>query len=167
MEGARDVQAESDRSQPGVIMPVNIGEMRHAFTVVWFSARTVREAFVRRRQLQGAQEAGDEDLLSRPPPRYEIWVQGPALNTCCPQPHSCYLKPQGSKQSILPAQVQFVDQPGGPRTEVRFHFMRSLAGKPVIGPEEKRVEFHCQSDVGPFKAVFDLKKMTRDNRPDL
>jgi hypothetical protein len=39
----------------GVVgMAVNIDETRHALTVVWFSALTVREAFLRQRQLQGS-----------------------------------------------------------------------------------------------------------------
>jgi hypothetical protein len=149
-------------------MPVNIGAMRHAFTVVWFSSLTVRQAFVRQRRLEGTSEKEvDEKLVSRQPLQYELRVQGPAVDTCCPQPYSCYLKPKRSKQAILPSRVQFVAQPGGNRTEVRFHFLRSLAGKPVISPDEKKVEFHCQSDVQTFKAVFDLQRMTREGRPDL
>lgn len=152
----------------GVVgMPVNIGTMTHAFTVVWFSALTVREAYVRKGQLQDTPNEEAGELLSRQPPQYELRVQGPAVDTCCPQPYSCYLKPKRSQQALLPSRVQFVAQPGGNRTEVRFHFLRSLAGKPVISPEEKKVEFHCQSDVQPFKAVFDLQKMTREGRPDL
>jgi hypothetical protein len=148
-------------------MPVNIGAMRHAFTVVWFSARTVREAYVRQGQLQGTPSQEDGELLSRQPQQYELRVHGLAAGTCCPQPYSCYLKPKRSQHPILPSRVQFVTQPGGARSEARFHFLRSLLGAPVISPEEKKVEFHCQSDVQPFKAVFDLQKMTREGRPDL
>ncbi|MCH8267027.1 MAG: hypothetical protein IH846_05895 [Acidobacteria bacterium] len=168
--GMRRRSTGSSRMEGGGVVgiPINIDEIKHALTVVWSSALTVREALVRQRQLQGTPNKEDSSqLLSQQPENYEIRVHGPAVSTCCPEPYSCYLQPRRSKQAISPFKVQFVRQDDESWTEFRFYFVRNLAGKPAIGPDEKKVEFYCQSDSGPFKAVFDLRKMTRNSKPDL
>jgi len=49
---------------------------------------------------------------------------------------------------------------------IHFFFARQVDGKLVIGPDEKKVEFHCRSPK-PIKVTFDLHKMTRNGKPDL
>ncbi|MEE8115237.1 MAG: hypothetical protein V3T23_12900 [Nitrososphaerales archaeon] len=151
----------------------------HPFTVVWFSALTMREAFVRQRQLQGIPSEDDRDLLSRQPEHYEIMLYGPHARFYCDPPSSAYLRPKRSKQKLSPVRVQLRGLRDRESKQVvweyRFYFRRNLAGKPTIGPDEKEVEFNClegplnlvTKDYKVYKTVFNLQKMKRAGKPDI
>lgn len=142
------------------------------FIVLWFSALTVRQALVRKQQLyERSNEEQARQLLSWQPEQYVIFVYGPDTRTLAPLTEdavreSAYLQPKRSKQRIAPARVQFIRQ-RGLLAEVRFYFPRAVAGKPAIAPNEKKVKFHCPSSAATISTDFNLRKMTRDGKPDL
>ena len=81
-----------------------------------------------------------------------------------------YLEPENSQQKILAVDVQYAQAPNGLLTEIRFYFPREVQGKPVIGPDEAKVKFHCQSGdkiTGAISATFKVLEMTRNGLPDL
>ncbi len=161
------------RYELGSDAPVGMDEMKayHLFTVVWFSALTPRQAFVRWRTLQGIRnEEEDNALLSRKAESYEIVVYGPFMSLIQDvseeSKRSVYLQTKRSKAKLLPARMQIVRQRGKDEiVEVRFHFPRDLDGQRTISPDEKEVEFHWESL--NIKAVFKPREMTRDGKPDL
>ena len=144
-------------------------QLTHLFTVVWLSARTIREAEARRGQLQrtlGKEPAGQ---LPSPEHYYVIAARGPhALSFSLLSPEvlrqSAYL--QVEKRKILPARLEFTGY-AGQGLEVRFYFPREVDGQPVIGSKHKKVKFHSTSQFRPFTVTFELPRMRRNGVPDL
>lgn len=142
-------------------------------TVLWYSALTARQALVRDLQLNGRpNELQVQQFLSWQPEHYVIAVYGPGIHrfghlTEGAVRESAYLQLSHSQQKLSPVRVQFVRHPQGRLAEVRFHFQREVAGEPVIGPNEKKVEFSFGSTVKDIRVSFVLRRMAREGEPDL
>ena len=140
----------------------------------WESALTVRRALVRREELAG--RAGGEaaaEYLATTPPSHVLMMFGPPLASRSFQNlteevarESSYLELVGSKQKIKPVAVR-LHRRGIELAALEFHFPREIEGKPVLGPEQKKVGFYCGMGSAWFSTEFDLTKMVRDGQPDL
>jgi len=143
----------------------------HLFTVVWFSAQTVKEAAVRMGQLRDTlREERAAEFLSRQPEHYIISVTGPhvgSFNYVSEDTvrQSAYL--QVGDRQIPPARLEYVEYGQETLGEVRFYFPRRIDGQPTIGSKHKKVKFHSISSIRPFTVTFDLQRMRRDGVPDL
>ncbi len=152
------------------------------FRIQWVSSLTLREAGVRSRQLQGnIDDKEAAEILSQTPGEHIILVRGTIRDkttyldwrqfemlTEQTKQQSVGLKLSQSKQTIHPTRVEFSLPYGNMRIMVaRFYFPRELASNPVIGPGEKKVTFSWRWKGYKIQAKFDLRKMTRDGKPDL
>jgi hypothetical protein len=72
-----------------------------------------------------------------------------------------YLQPRKSKEKIPAAKIV----PSG--QSFIFYFPREVEGRPIIGPEEKKVRFHTKLGKQKIQTDFDLRKMLRNGQPDL
>lgn len=137
----------------------------------WASSLTMRQAMVREGQLQGTMtEEGMTQLLTTAPTQYVVAVRGQCVGNILAGfeklteevvRESVYLNPKLRKQKFHPVGIQIFaaeEPPAG-----WFYFLREVNGKPVIGADEEKVEFHW----GPIRTTFDLHKMVRDGKADL
>ncbi len=141
--------------------------------IQWASSLTIRQAMSRERQL--ARSMTNEELsqlLALQPQQLVIVVKGPHVSHMLRRMEgltedsfrkSVYLKLKSSKQQIHTVGVEVLPY----RQTALFYFPRESQGKPVISPNEKKVEFHWVSPKKKIKTTFDLRKMTRDGKPDL
>lgn len=144
----------------------------HEFELLWLSALTVRQGLVRRRMLAGTMtaEAG-EKLLADRPGQYVLALAGPGIYTLALIPdeeiQSASLHTRKGKK-IIPVQ-QFFRGKGesGALAQILFYFPRVWDGKATLEPDETRVTFWLETQVGKLEAKFDLKKMVRDGAPDI
>lgn len=161
---------------------VKVTLVTEVVVVQWASSVVLRQARVRQGQLKGilAPEQAAE-LLATQPKQYVISVRGspvPSMSRELNQldqsspGQSVYLKPKRSKLKIHPIGVE-VRTMGEPEAflagepVVWFYFPRELAGQPVIGRHEEKVEFHWNSARKRINITFNLGRMTRDGKPDL
>lgn len=157
------------------------------FTVVWESARTVKEAQARLSQLQttGPEEGDDWELAI--PQDHVIWVAGyvyegrylTELNDFQrlseeEKGKAALLELKQSKKKVYPKHVEMKfgqTAAGGGRVgrylDVRFYFPREVDGQPLLGPAEKKVTFRWLLERLPVTGDFNLQKMVRDGKPDL
>ena len=160
--------------------------------VQWASSRTFREARWRHAQLVGLspvvehRRVEDYIVIWVVPDLHGSWFS--AGNTSYgsfserlrpTETPDAYLEPRRSKQKVLPVSVNYL------ANAFELIFPRYLDGKPIFGPNEKKVGFHCKVMLqltsqgkllpqGPnfpqefkFRVDFDLRKMVRDGKPDL
>ena len=141
------------------------------YTVQWWSARVVRQAAVRVRQLQGSLTAAQaEQFLAVRPSHYIIAVfaqtmkdfEGLSAEELKAKTH---LKVK--KQKVAPEQVNFLRGPGERLRAVEFYFARQAEGQPLISPEEKSVEFRVELEKEIIHAKFDLRRMQVGGELDL
>ncbi len=142
-----------------------------SFVVVWFSAMTIQQAVIRDLQLRDAWSGEKlDELLPSEPEHYVIAVRPPTKYRLATEDvvrKSAYLQPMRSKEKIPPASVGVRFSSSGMRG-FYFYFPREVDGKQVFAPDEKKVKFHCCRLSGKtISTTFDLRKMTRDGKPDL
>ncbi|MFQ5777128.1 MAG: hypothetical protein ACE5IP_03885 [Terriglobia bacterium] len=163
--------------EPGV--DVRLGKLR--YFVQWYSARTVREALVRMRQLQGrANLETDAEFLARPRDRVEIYffagfftgeggirtvplevLQGMTREELR---RSAVLMLSEASEPLHPDQVQFVRDADTNRLRgVVLSFDRSQGTSALQG--EARVV--CPTKRGSLSGSFLLGEMQRAGQPDL
>ena len=148
-------------------------QVQAKYLVQWASALTMRQAQVRSAQLAGREDAeNSRAMLAAAPPSYILSVLGSNMSAFEGMKEegikaATYLELKSNKTRVSPDQVQFF-RPGGRLAQVFIFFPREAEGKPVIGPAESKVEFHCRVGKSDVEATFDLRKMvTRDGKPDL
>ena len=157
----------------GVEVPVVRTGVRTYTTMVtqavveWGSAVTTRQARLREKQIL----AGDDPVTPDAPvvaslDYYLVYVRGNCLPMSIP-PHDllklAYLETKRGKKRIFPMQVE------RGRLQLGFFFDRQRGGVPTIPPDEEKVRFYLPApDSCPeINVEFDLRKMTRDGKPDL
>lgn len=141
----------------------------HRVFVRWLSSLTVRQAFVRQAQFEMKRMSVQEQQFGHAPQlellEYVIAVRAVVTAGLSNDElrQSAYLQPKRSKQRIPATRVS--DSEFGRL----LYFPRELNGKPIIGPQDTKVEFSCCKVEGqkPIKVTFDLRKMVRDGKPDL
>ncbi len=167
--------------EPG--MQVTLGGPR--YFVQWYSAQTMREGLVRRRQLRGEYDPqASEEFLAAPHDSYQIYLYA-ALFTA---DGSLRVIPpdlfEGMKEEDIvqgarlqfsaqefagrPDQVEFVRDPATNELRgVRLTFERIRAAVPPESAVRGLVQFSCPTRRGRLSAGFSLSEMQRDGKPDL
>lgn len=167
--------------EPG--MQLTLGGPR--YFVQWYSAQTMREALVRRRQLRPEYDPqGSADFLAAPHDSYQIYIYA-ALVTA---DGSLRIVPpdlfEGMKEEDIvqgarlqfsaqefagrPDKVEFVRDPVTHELRgVRLIFERVRASVPPERAPSGRVQFTCPTSRGSLSAGFTLSDMHRNGQPDL
>jgi len=141
------------------------------YTVQWWSARVVRQAAVRARQLQGSLPTEQaEQFLAVRPSHYIIAVFAPSMKafeglSAEELKTKAHLKVK--KQKIAPEQVNFLRGPREQLRAIEFYFARQVAGQSLISPEDKSVEFRVELKEETIRAKFELRKMQLGGELDL
>jgi hypothetical protein len=160
--GAADTPGHSASGPSG---PQGSGQQTN-LTVTWFSARTIREAMARQKELAGTPPDDARKGLSEEPTVYEVEVSGSNLMAFGRsreddlKEHS-YLMSKTTKEKLAPAKVIIQrGQDGGRPVAIIFEFAKTTdSGAPTIAKNEKGVEFFTQAGSSPVKVQFDLSKM--------
>jgi hypothetical protein len=148
--------------------------------VLWWSAKTVRLAELRLRQLRDpvfAKQPLQVDEL----PDYIILIEGPEPFRILQDPaedlhDSVFLElPSGATLDFT--SVRFVNGSDGEEPHVEFHFPKQIDGQPTLDPDADRVVLHCKASAKTpspvrnnslsFRAEFHLRSMQVHNSPDL
>lgn len=143
------------------------------YVVVWWSARTVREAAARREMLSGQMTAEQMDKsVAATPGDYEVLVQGADMSIFDRRTEQsfmdkAFLQAKSSKQKIMPTRVEYLKGPNGEVTSAIFHFPGKQAGGQVYTANDKRIDFYCHVGDGTIRMSFDLSKMTDQQGLDL
>jgi len=148
-----------ERGVPGGIMVVR-----------WFSAVTLREACVRSNQLaEVILEERAQQLLAWQPEYYVVGVGLLSVGSDpfwapveqpLPEPGKVFLELASSKRRIAPVKHQRLG------TTEWYFFPREEEGQPLLA-SEKKVKFSTWLDNQLRSVTFDLRKMTREGKPDL
>ncbi|MBI3405164.1 MAG: hypothetical protein HY046_06870 [Acidobacteria bacterium] len=152
-------------------------------TVVWWSAKTPRKAYVRLAELSGAQvspEQAKQFIGQAMPHIFTIRVDsGPMVNLAAKLSaeelkSAAWLDSPRLNKKIAPEDAGVVMAQGKP-DRIRFHFPRELDGKPTIGADEARITFSWKLPVDPkglikdakqYDVIFEMKKMTAKGEVD-
>ncbi|MGH9788191.1 MAG: hypothetical protein ACRD4U_05760 [Candidatus Acidiferrales bacterium] len=167
--------------EPG--MQLTLGGPR--YFVQWYSAQTMREALVRRRQLRGEIDSqASEEFLAAAHDSYQIYIYAAAVTA----DGSLRVLPpdlfEGMKEEDIvqgarlqfsaqeyagrPDQVEFVRDPATQELRgMRLTFERARAAVPPERAPHGRVQFTCPTSRGSLSASFSLSEMHRDGQPDL
>lgn len=155
-EVPRSTAGVGARVRPAIGMPLRVR---------WSSARTIREAWVRRWELEGEKtENLTAAFLSSLQENYVITVR-PGEGAFPPWYRelwlAAYLEPEQAEEKISPARV--INR----GDHVAFYFPRESGGAPTLSPQETKVKFTCIFRNHRFQRTFDLRKMVRNGQPDL
>jgi hypothetical protein len=167
--------------EPG--MQVTLGGPR--YFVQWYSAQTMREGLVRRRQLRGEYDPqASQEFLVAPHESYQIYlyaalftVEG-SLRVIPPEllegmkeediQQGARLQFSAQEYAARPDEVEFVRDPATNELRgVRLTFARVRAAIPPESATGGLVQFSCPTRRGRLSASFSLSEMHRDGRPDL
>jgi hypothetical protein len=145
-----------------------------AFNILWWSARTIRAASLRRAVLHGTMtEAEAEKALAQPVDDYQIFIKAKNMSIFEQRGEKAFenvanLEPKMSKRKISPLRVEFQLGPGDRVIGVIFHFpKKDSKGEPVIAPAEKEVDFFVQVGDTKLLTSFDPRKMVDSQGSDL
>jgi hypothetical protein len=151
-----------------------VGENQAQFYVRWDSSLTVRQAFVRNRELKGTPEDQAEKLLEHQPEMYVLSVSGQDMSPFTKTDEMAlkeksYLMAKKSKQKLSPDRVEILRAPNAQKIlGVNFYFSRkSASGEVTIPVDEKQVEFSCETPVTKIHTSFDLSKMAGPKGTDI
>ena len=141
-------------------------------TVQWASARTVREAIVRQKQLKGVYKAEEATrFLSATPTHHVLLVFGPSARlfewvTEKEAQEAARLRLKRHKKEIPATSVRFIH--GDAKiAAAEFLFDRETDGQATVAADEEKVSFICSPHNITISVEFDLRKMVRDGKPDL
>jgi len=149
------------------------------FLVRWGSAKTMREAVARMYVLHGNMKEEEADkALAEEPEDYQLTITGLDMTPFLTAEEKdiqakSYLMLKKEKTRLAPARVTINRKEGAkpddPQsvTAVVFHFpKKDASGQPVIGVQEKNLEFSCESGGVTVRLSFDLQKMAGAQGPD-
>jgi len=144
------------------------------YYVLWYSARTVREAEARQAML--AHQATEEQMkqwVSSAPADYEVMVRGLDMSLFDERPKQsfldkAFLQMASPSQKVIPTQVEYVKTKDGHVSSVIFHFpTKSASGEPLFSPEAKRIDFYCHVADGTIRTWFEPGQMVDNQGEDL
>lgn len=153
--------------------------------VIWWSGRTPRRAYVRMYQLSGNQlpEAEANRFGNTPLPQHIVTIAGGgtmvSVSSKLPPEElkkAAWLEVPNTKRRIEAEEAGVVYDADGKPERIRFHFPRQVDGKPVIGPEDKKVIFRWKlptqakqtiAEAQQFEVIFDPPKMLARGESDL
>jgi hypothetical protein len=141
------------------------------FGIFWMSSRVTRAATARRAILQSRMnEATAMKYVELEQPEYEIVVQSNDMTPFAQKDEAfckenSFLQVRRMKERVPPSHVLY--QRGPDRQSlyaVKFYFPKKTpAGKLVISPDEKVVEFTCKLEGPTLRANFEPVKMVDQN----
>ena len=137
------------------------------FFIVWNSAKTVRQAYLRASVLRGEiTEDKMAEMLAYEPEDYEISVTGQdmtpfSLVDDAELKENAELVTSKTKVKLSPSRLRFRRNMEGTEVhEVIFQFPKKTpGGKPFLEPVDQSVDFTCKVGKNILKARFDLPKM--------
>jgi hypothetical protein len=144
------------------------------YYVLWYSARTVREAEARQAML--ARQATEEQMkqwVSSAPADYEVMVRGLDMSLFDERPKQSFLDKAflqftSSDHKIMPTQVEYLKKKDGHVISVIFHFpTKSASGEPLFSPGAKRIDFYCHVADGTIRTWFEPGQMLDNQGEDL
>ena len=145
------------------------------FDIYWASSRVMRAASARKAVLHGGKTDVDVDkYASQPQEEYQVVIQSEDMTPFVRHDEkffqsNAFLEPKKSKQKIAPSHVVYErDEKGQLVTAAVFFFPKKTAyGEPVIGSDEKSVEFNCKIEGSNLRVNFELQKMVDNQGPAL
>jgi hypothetical protein len=153
------------------------GEMQSAhmatFEVRWISSVTMRQALARVSELDGKMSQADvEQYLAGTPANYELALFGPNMSafagaTEASLTKDSYLELKSEKKKVAPLSVSMEKSGTDQGMAITFDFPKTVNGEPVIGPNEKDIDFVCKVKDLTLKFRFEPKKMVTKNGSDL
>lgn len=138
------------------------------FWIVWNSARTIRQGYLRAAVLRGeiTQEQMITTLAQQEPEDYEISVVGQDMTPFSvvddlELKENAELVTSRTNVKLKPSKLRFRrNMEGTDVYEVVFHFPKRLPdGKPVLDSANQSVNFSCKVGKNILRARFDLSKM--------
>jgi hypothetical protein len=144
------------------------------FYVRWSSSKTIREAVARDDVLLGrASQAQAEQYIDQQPTSYQILVYGADLTPFVGETNDtlktkAYLEVKPSKEKVSPASVTITKDTDGKSVQsVLFSFSKQTSsGQPLLGANDKQVQFDCKLKDMHLTTGFDLRKMVAKDGPD-
>ncbi len=144
------------------------------YVVVWWSAKTVREAAAQRSVLLGREtEDVAKSQVAAGPGDYEIMVHGADMSIFDQRTEqsfmtTVYIQLKSNKEKIPPSRVEYTRDSNGRVSAAIFHFpLKNASGSPTIPPGEKRVDFYAHVGDGNIITGFDVTKMVDKQGVDL
>jgi hypothetical protein len=144
------------------------------YTVLWWSARTVRRAVAQDFVLTGKEDAATAQLqVASVPDDLEIMVHGADMSLFNNRPKdsflaNTYLQLRHAQKKIAPTRVEYMKTAEGHVSAVIFHFpAKDATGEPLIPRDEKRVDFYCRVGEGNIITFFEPAQMVDNQGMDL
>lgn len=165
-----DSPINSQEANPVPAVQLSRTKPAPAVPVLWWSAKVIRLAELRKKQLQGG-SAGTLSVEALPD--YVLVVEGNEpyriLHDAKEDLHdSIFLEIPGGGTIDLDS-VKFIEPTEQQEERVEFHFAREVDGQATLNPETEKVIFHCraeaktprptESNVLSFRAEFKPKTM--------
>ena len=144
------------------------------YNIYWWSARTIREASLRRQVLKGTttQEAADNTLKTAPE-SYQILVAGQNMVIFKTRgedafKNAAFIQLKKTKKKISPSKVEFQETADGKVVGAIFSFpKKDASGEPTISSDEKEIDFNLQIGDAWVRTVFNPKQMVDSLGEDL
>jgi hypothetical protein len=144
------------------------------YSVYWWSARTVREAMLRRAVIKGqiTQDQADKQLAATPD-SYQILVSSGNMSVFEQRGEAAFtdaafLQLHKSKEKLTPTSVVFQKGPDGKVQGAIFNFAKKTAtGEAVISPDEKEIDFNVRIGDSWLRTNFNPKQMSDSKGEDL
>jgi hypothetical protein len=144
------------------------------YNIYWWSARTIREASLRRQVLKGTttQEAADNTLKTAPE-SYQILVAGQNMVIFKTRgedafKNTAFIQLKKTKKKISPSKVEFQETADGKVVGAIFSFpKKDASGEPTIESDEKEIDFNLQIGDAWVRTVFNPKQMVDSQGEDL
>ncbi|HEV8384508.1 MAG TPA: hypothetical protein VGQ11_06530 [Candidatus Acidoferrales bacterium] len=159
-------ESEENKStgQKSIISKTDRGDQQPTdfATVLWWSAKTTRRAYVRMAQLSGAQ-ISDEQVQkfaeSAMPDHVVSVIRGGKMVEVSAKlsadelKKAAWLESPRLKKKILPEDVVVVKDEMGKAQQINFHFAREFEGQPTVTGEDKKLIFKFKLPKDPKTTV--------------
>jgi hypothetical protein len=154
--------------------PINDPRAPKTYWVVWWSARTVREAAARHAMLTGmATEEQMKQQASNGTGDYEVMIRGLNMSVFDERAEQsfmdkAFLQLKSSKEKIMPTRVEYLKTHEGHVSAAIFHFaMKNTSGEPIFSSVDKHVDFYCHVADGTIRTWFEPDKMVDNQGVDM
>jgi hypothetical protein len=143
------------------------------FEARWLSSVVIREGMARQQILSGVmtQEQADR-LVAEKLPDYELVLYGQDMTPLERMSEAgiakdSYLEAKESKQKLGADKVGFERGANGKVAAIVFFFPKTANGTPLVGPQEKEIDFSVDVEEVSLKFRFDPRKMSTKDGLDL
>ena len=144
------------------------------YNIYWWSARTIREASMRRQVLKGAitQDVADT-TVAKVRADYEILVAGQNMDIFQQRGEqafkdAAFIEMKKEKKKLSPTNVEFQKTSDGKVLAAIFTFpKKDGSGESTITPDEKEIDFNLRIGDAWVRTNFSLKQMVDSQGEDL